>query len=623
MKVHSLVFFELRGEPNVEEQNHPKSTSSLKATRILSHLSLLESELKAYSYEELSSSQGSELKKTFESFKICLEDLLFNPSSIQGHKSLGMEDHGVLVQKKIAKQKAGAMATKLIARVSHDIRTPLNGIIGFGDLLKEDRLTENQLMKVKAIQNASNTLMEIVNELLEYAKLSEGLEVVEHIDFNFKSVLDNVEYLCKTLITNKDVVLTLVVEPGIPNILKGDPSKLSQILLNLLGNAIKFVEKGEIRLSITQKSQRHKKLTLAFEVSDTGIGIAQEQLGDIFDSFKQVGDDTFAKYGGSGLGLHIVKQNIELLGGNITVTSEIGKGTTFKFEIPYERGDESNVVQLIADTEALALAKHKVRDMSLVVFEDNTMNQRLIEERLKKWGCKVFITANGPKGLDYISKNTVDLVLMDLRMPDMDGYVITNKIRTNTSKIINSIPVIAITADITISDKENGKAVGLNDFILKPYSAEELLLKIAKLGRGGEVPIPNRSPKTDTMQTTDSFTPKASLKTIQKESMGDLDFLKELVHLFKQNVLEFIGACSVHIKTADWENLAFAAHKIKAGVALVEAHSLLDIVKKIHALAQSEPTTHGTAFNDLKLTFIKEYELVENALDKEMETLEE
>lgn len=595
----------------------------MKATRILSHLSFLESELKEYSYEELSSSQGSELKKTFETFKTCLEDLLFNTSSRPGHKTLGIEDHGVLVQKKIAKQKAGPKATQLIARVSHEIRTPLNGIKGFGDLLKEERLTENQLMKVEAIQNASDTLMEIVNELLEYAKLSEGLEVIEHIDFNFKSVLDNVEYLCKTLITKKDVALTLEVEPGIPNILKGDPSKLSQILLNLLGNAIKFVEKGEIRLSITQKSQRHKKLMLAFEVSDTGIGIAQEHLEDIFDSFKQVGDDTFAKYGGSGLGLHIVKQNIELLGGTITVSSKIGKGTTFTFEIPYERGDKSNVAKSITDIEALAFAKQRVRDMSLVVFEDNTMNQRLIEVRLKKWGCKVFITENGPEGLDYIAKNKVDLVLMDLRMPVMDGYVITNKIRTNASNIINSIPVIAITADITISEKENGKAVGLNDFILKPYSAEELLLKIANLGRGGECSIPNRPPKTITMQTTDSFTPKASLKTIQKESMGDLGFLNELVRLFKHNVLEFIGACSVHIKNADWENLAFAAHKIKAGVAMVEAHSLLDIVKKIHSLAQSDPMTHGSALNDLKLTFIKEYELVENAIDNELEKLEE
>ena len=594
----------------------------MKATRILSHISFLESELKAYSFEELSSCEGAELKRTFESFKTCIEEKLFNPSPKRGHKALNSNvGNRVLVQKKISKQKAGLNATKLIARVSHEIRTPLNGIIGFSDLLKEDHLTENQLQKVEAIHNASDALMEIVNELLEYAKLSEGLEVIEHIDFNFQSVLDNVEYLCKTLITKKDVSLQLVVEPGIPNILRGDPSKLSQILLNLLGNSIKFVEKGEIKLSITQKSQRNKNLTLAFKVSDTGIGIAQEQLGDIFDSFKQVGEDTYAKYGGSGLGLNIVKQIIELLGGNITVSSELGKGTTFDFEIPYEKGDKSNVVQRFVDTEALTNAAQKVKGMSIVVFEDNTMNQRVIEQRLKNWGSKVFITDNGQKGLDYIAENKVDLVLMDLRMPGMDGYTITKKIRNHSNKNINSIPVIAITADISISEKENGKAIGLNDFILKPFNPGELLLKIVNLGKKEAISIPNVLPKTKTMQTTDRSTPKASLSKMQEECMGDHGFLIELVRLFKQNVLEFIGAYSVHMKNADWESLAFAAHKIKAGVALVEANTLLDIVQKIQALAKTNTTSNAKELETLNKSFIKEYELVEITIDKELESI--
>ena len=594
----------------------------MKATRILSHISFLESELKAYSYEELSSGEGAELKRTFESFKTCIEEKLFNPSTGRGHQALNSEDDNrVLVQKKFSKQKAGPTATKLIARVSHEIRTPLNGIIGFSDLLKEDHLTENQLKKVEAIHNASDALMEIVNELLEYAKLSEGLEVIEHIDFNFHSVLDNVEYLCKTLITKKDVVLKLEVEPGIPKILKGDPSKLSQVLLNLLGNSIKFVDKGEIKLSITQKSQRNKELTLAFKVSDTGIGIAQEHLGDIFNSFKQVGDDTFTKYGGSGLGLNIVKQIIELLRGNITVSSELGKGTTFNFEIPYEKGDQSNVVQRFSDGEALTKAAHQVKGMRIVVFEDNTMNQRVIEQRLKNWGSQVFITDNGQKGIDFIAGNKVDLVLMDLRMPGMDGYTITKKIRSHSNKNINNIPVIAITADITISEKENGKAIGLNDFILKPFNPEELLLKIANLGKKQANSIPNVLPKTKTMQTTDRSTSKASLSPMQEECMGDHGFLTELVCLFKQNVLEFIGAYRVHMKSADWESLAFAAHKIKAGVALVEAKSLLDIVQRIHTLAKTNPTSNTLELENLHKSFIREYELVENVIDKELETL--
>ena len=594
----------------------------MKATKILSYLSHLESELKTFSYEELNSDEGSELKRTFESFKTILEEKLFNPSSSMVPKDRDAYEDRVTLQKKISKQKVRPKATQLIARVSHEIRTPLNGIIGFSDLLKDDKLTSKQLEKVEAIQNASESLMEIINELLEYSKLSEGIEVIEHIDFNFQSVLDNVEYLCNTLITKKDVALRLELEPGIPKILKGDPSKLSQILLNLLGNSIKFVEKGEIKLLITLKSQRNNKVTLAFEVSDTGIGIAQEHLSHIFDSFKQVGEDTFAKYGGSGLGLSIVKQIVELLEGNITVSSELGKGTTFNFEIPYEKGIESKVIQRFSDTSTLALALEKVKGMRIVVFEDNPLNQQLIEQRLKHWGCKVFITDNGKNGLHHIAENKVDLVLMDLRMPGMDGYTITKRIRANSNTNVNTIPVIAISADFTLSEKENGEAIGFNDFILKPFNPEDLLLKIVNICHHDDVSIPNEFSKTTTMQSTDRTTPTASLRTMQEECMGDHGFLKELVRLFKQNILEFIGAYSVHMKNADWEHLTLAAHKIKAGVALVEANTLLGMVKNIHALAKTNPASNVIVLENLKVSFIKEYELVEKAIDIEMETLE-
>ncbi|MBD0776279.1 response regulator [Maribacter sp. ANRC-HE7] len=592
----------------------------MKATKILSHLSNLESLLKDFSYEELSVNEGSDLKKKFESFKTSLEDKLYNPSENRNMGDFESNEERVLMKNKVSKPKNSISASKLIATVSHDMRTPLNGIIGFSDLLKEGKLSENQLQKVEAIQNASDTLMGIVNELLEYSKLSQGLEAIEQRDFNFPNVIQNIEYLCNTLITKPNVSFSVAVEPGIPKILKGDPSKLSQVLLNLLGNSIKFVEKGEIKLAITQKRLRNDKLVLAFSVSDTGIGIAKEQLGHIFDSFTQATNDTFLKYGGSGLGLTIVKQIIELLGGQIEVSSKLGKGTTFDFEIPYEKGIESNIDKKYTDTVMVSNAIKQVKGMRIVVFEDNKMNQRLIELRLLKWGCKVYITDNGPQGLEYIAENKVDVILMDLRMPAMDGYEITKRIRANANKNVNQIPVIAVSADFTLSERKNGEAIGLNDFILKPFNSQELLLKLITHGnkaKDSKTTLESK-PKDTTAQVK---LPNARLDTMLEECMGDYGFLSEMVRIFKQNILEFIGAYCVHMKNADWENLSCAVLKIKPGVTLLHANSLMIILERLQTIVQTPSAKNIKEMRELQLSFIKEHELVLQTIDLEMAKL--
>lgn len=590
----------------------------MKAKKLITHLSHIETLLNHYSFEELSSEEGQQLKQSFIAFKKNLEAKMFQPSLAARQdftESLGDE---LEPSKEIVEKGIMTRETMLIAKVSHEIRTPLNGIIGFTDLLKEDNLNIGQLEKVEAIQAASNSLMEIINEFLEYSKLAEGLEQIEQIDFNFNSLINNVVYLCNTLITEKHVNLKTNIDPGIPTILKGDPSKLSQILLNLIGNSIKFVEKGEITLTITQKSQRKKKVTLAFCVSDTGIGISKNQIKHIFDSFKQAENDTKIKYGGTGLGLSIVKQLIDLLDGNIEVTSILGQGTEFNFNIPYTKGEEGNIVEEQFNSEQIQDSLKQIKDMNILVFEDNAMNQRLIEQRLTTWGCNVYVTDNGNYGIKYLENNRVDLVLMDLRMPGMNGYEITERIRGHNKNSLRKIPIVAITADFTIQERERCETYGLNDFILKPFNPEELLTKLiqnSKRTKGNFIsPTINRE-EDKTGQTNQLI----SLIAFQEESMGEIDFLEELIRLFKQNILEFIGAFTMHLKNKDFERIVFAAHKIKSGLAMIKAHSLLKIVEKVKRYAEEDQCPKE--LEKLKESFIKEYAVVEEAIVIEMDKI--
>ena len=265
----------------------------MKPKNLLTQLAHLEEALNSFSFEELTARDAKRLKTSFDTFKEQLETKIFGEESIPEENPEN--------KRPAAKEKAhDKQQEMLIATVSHEIRTPLSGIIGFTDLLQESELTGSQREQVNAIRSASDNLLEIINELLEYSKLSAGLEHFEQIDFNFGSIIQDVVYLCKTLMLGKQVNLHVDQDPKIPEVLVGDPSKLSQVLLNLLGNSIKFVEQGDIYLNINLIEEKKGEIRLEFVITDTGIGISEEDLKHIFDSFKQANQHTFSKYGGTG-----------------------------------------------------------------------------------------------------------------------------------------------------------------------------------------------------------------------------------------------------------------------------------------------------------------------------------
>ena len=598
----------------------------MKSKDLTYHLTDLESKLSNLSFEKLTAEEATQLKKSFNSLKSSLEDKLVG--AVNSNVTSGYSD----TEKEVALSAKGNTSNTsvinnlnsngelLVAKVSHEIRTPLNGIIGFSDLLMESKLSKEQEQHVSAIQSASYNLMDIINELLEYSKLSAGLEHFESVNFNFYSLVRDVMYLCNTLITEKEVKLEVDMDTKIPEMLVGDPSKLTQILLNLIGNAIKFVNKGDIHIKINLLNQNNKDIVLDFSIIDSGIGISKDHLEHIFDPFRQAEFDTFKKYGGSGLGLSIVKQIIDNLKGNIQVNSKLGVGTTFNFQLPYSCGTNVSKEKNQQYQANINNRKDLVKGMQILVFEDNTLNQKLIEKRLKSWDCVVYITDNAQYGLNILENNKIDLVLMDLRMPVMDGFEVTRRIRSSKNAYVSQIPVIALTADFSIKDKEQCQNNGINDYILKPYSPDELLLKLTT--NRAEMKIMDKMENNFENQSSElkkEQTPKIDLDTILKECMGEVELLEELVSLYKQNALEFIGNVKHHLKLEDYENIQFAAHKMKSGLAMMQTFSLHSIVVQMHKTCVSDKDIKFLEF--LYNCFLEEYPVVINAIEIEMKKL--
>ena len=587
---------------------------------LLSQLIRLERSLNDFSFEELTTAEASHLKKSFQAFRVSLENKIFTPSSsFLNDTEIDTPADVILPEDPKKKEIKPPSADMLVAKVSHEIRTPLNGIIGFTDLLKEDELTSMQLERVNAIQTASYSLMDIINELLEYSKLSAGLEQFESIDFNLNSVVDNVMYLCDTLIIGKNIELITTIDKDIPKGLVGDPSKLSQVLLNLVGNAVKFVEEGSIILSIELIKQRGNKLFLAFSIADTGIGISENSLAHIFDAYKQAEYDTQAKYGGSGLGLSIVKQIIDTLGGEISVFSKLGEGTTFRFMLPFQKGSIENIAKVATASGITSDALEEVAGMHILVFEDNVINQKLIAQRLKSWKCKTYVTDNALYGLNLLETNPIDMVLMDLKMPGMNGFEVTQLIRNSKIKSVLEIPIIAVSADFSYQDRENCQQNKINDFILKPYSPDELLTKLVKNKNRMKTTLTIESKTINPAVELYTDATKINLSVILEDCLGQMDLLEELILLYKQNALEFIGIVKLNLDKDDLDEIAFAAHKIKSGLAMLQSKSLHIIVEQIQAICKANGDRKHLMF--LHNCFIDEYPLVENAIDEQIKAL--
>ncbi|WP_445382207.1 ATP-binding protein [Robiginitalea sp. IMCC43444] len=566
----------------------------LKSKDLLDQIEDLQLALEHFSFANMKSEEAMQLKSTFQDFRKRLEDQIWKPEGRLPSPATESDSPN---------SESKNESALLIATVSHEMRTPLNGIIGFTELLEEANLGKGQQEYVNAIRSASQSLLEIVNDLLEYSKLSAGLDKINSIAFEPLRLINEVGYLCRTLIVESDVHLEIQLESDFPRVLKGDPSKLSQILINLLGNAIKYVKKGRITLRVSHKI-RGQQCEMHFCIEDTGVGIASEELPYIFNIYHQGKQPISSNRKGLGLGLSIVKKLIEQQDGKVSVKSRPGIGTTFKLAIPY------SIVhtEVKATPEEKTLPKKELEGLRVFVFEDNPLNQKLIETRLKSWGCQVTSTDRVEYGLGLLKKLETDIILMDLRMPGMDGYQASAQIRTHQNRNIRKIPIIAVTADFTAEDNRQFTESGIDDVILKPYSPDELFSKLKFYSTKSNSEATATEPtRPDRSTEITGHSRDIDLSNLLDECSGDLDMLEELLGLFDNNILEFLGKVKLFLETSDYKGIAGAAHKVKAGLKLVEAEKLVELTETMHQLAKT-----GTGLHEIRRAFemfINEYPL--------------
>ncbi len=389
-------------------------------------------------------------------------------------KALIQAKEGAEKARQIAEEAMQAKQT-FLSNMSHEIRTPMTAIIGFSKVVLKTDLTQQQKEYITAIKTSSDALLVLINDILDLAKVDAGKMTFDLLPFNLKSSISIMLHLFDVKFQEKGLKLVTEFDNAIPEVLLGDSVRLNQIMLNLVSNAIKFTTEGEITVSVHLKSEDDKNVHLEFVVTDSGIGIPENMLATIFEDFQQATTSTARLFGGTGLGLAIVKNLVEKQGGSIDVKSKVGEGSIFSFVLSFQESQAD--VYSTTGISAIELDKD-IKSLKVLVVEDVALNQLLMKIILDDFGFERDIADNGKIAIEKLQSKSFDIVLMDLQMPEMNGYEATDIIR---NKLHSNIPIIALTADVTETDLAHCKAVGINDHIAKPIDEKELYSKIIEL----------------------------------------------------------------------------------------------------------------------------------------------
>ncbi len=381
-----------------------------------------------------------------------------------------------LIQAKEIAEHSKKIKEQFLANMSHEIRTPMNAIIGMTDILLNQKVSEEQKECIDVIKLSADNLLTIINDILDFSKIESGKIVFEENAFSLVEVLAGVIQTLENTANSKNITLSFNLDPQIPLYLLGDKVRLRQILLNLISNSIKFTAVGFVVVTVSLHILENESCELLFEVSDTGVGISEEQMNSIFESFTQASNDTTRKFGGTGLGLTIAKQLIELQGGQIKVRSQINKGSCFYFYLKFNFTTQDQAATQIEETH-IVMEYSDLAHVSILLAEDNIFNQMVAQKVFENWNCTIEIADNGVIALEKVKQGNYDIVLMDIQMPEMDGYETAIQIRKLPNEKANT-PIIAMTAHAMVDEEEKCLSYGMNDYISKPFNQNELFDKI-------------------------------------------------------------------------------------------------------------------------------------------------
>ena len=454
---------------------------------------------------------------------------------------------------------------QFLANISHEIRTPINGIAGMADLLGHNASAEDRETYLNAIRHSAENLKVIINDILDLAVIESGKLRFEKIAFNLTDLVPSLIRTFAYQAKEKKIELNYTIDKKLNRILFGDPVRLNQILINLISNAVKFTHAGSIQIRCTEDRQQKETCWIRMEVSDTGVGIPADKLNFIFESFSQGDTSITRKYGGSGLGLTIVKQLVELQHGKITVKSHEHKGSIFTVLIPYTTGKPTDIK---SKPTSVLISNSHISQLNILLVEDNDINRLYAKSILKNWNCHVDIAENGLVAVEKVKNNSYDLVLMDVQMPVMDGYEATRTIRLMNSPKKNT-PIVALTANATKSDVDKCLESGMNDYLSKPFTPDDLHNKIID-----ELKIqPGRKKTTDNIKSSDNQS-TFDLSYLRSISDNNEEFIMDMMQTFVQAIPGIIDDMHVAMKSKDWEKVSRLAHQIKPSFTLLGVRDL-------------------------------------------------
>ena len=543
----------------------------------------------------------------------CLNDENSKPCKILGtiqDISEQKRTEAELIKAKELAEKAVVIKEQFLTNMSHEIRTPMNGIIGFARILESTNLDNDQKQSVEAIKKASHNLMFIINDILDFSKIEANKMTFETVNFSLSKTVNSVIELLYPNAKEKKIKLLYDIDPDINDNLIGDPTKLSQILVNLVGNALKFTEKGYVEVVVTEMLETETDSLIKFSVIDTGIGIPKDKIDSIFESFNQASNETTRKYGGTGLGLTITRKLVELQGGKITVESVVSKGSEFSFSLEYKKAQKGTANN--TKLKNVAIAPDFLKDIKILLVEDNELNQLLAVKVFGKWDKQIDIADNGKIAIEKITNTDYDIILMDIQMPEMDGNELTNHIRTKMGEK-STVPIIALTAHATLEEEKRCLQNGMNDYLSKPYDFNVLLEKLYQnLNKN----------KGNTIQSTELPTPEMitekliNFKYLKDFAEGDDSFIKNMISIFLENTPETMAIILKSNKNDDIKTLKEEIHKLKSSISLLgiskASESIAIIENEIETNPLSEKRKEEVVYlNEICRLAIKELELVE------------
>jgi len=481
------------------------------------------------------------------------------------------------IAKKLADENA-IMKEQFMANMSHEIRTPMNSILGFSDLLEKTKLDKTQIEYLNAVKTSGSNLLNIINDILDFSKIEAGKLNIEKISFNITDLLESLKVMFTPKANEKRINFSVTIDPKTPAYIFGDPTRLNQILINLINNAIKFTPQGEVKLICEIKSIEHDIVQFIFKVQDTGIGIPEDKINSVFERFNQGNTETTRKYGGNGLGLAIVKELVEIQNGDIHLKSKEGVGSEFIVKISYPISYENKHIHTETFNTQLKIISNK--PLTVLLAEDHKLNQKLAITYLSDFGLSVDLAENGIEAVEKFKSKPYDLVLMDIQMPLLDGYNAAKQIR---EELNNKVPIIAMTANIMANEREKCLSYGMNDYLSKPFKEIDLY-NIVNLYIGNKTQNVNQKSNTTTSENN-SIINQDHLNTL---SRGNKTFIKEIIAIFlEQNPIE-LNELETAIQSKDYPTIRAISHKMKTSVGFIGINQLLPELTKIENMAMND-----------------------------------